>query len=76
MGFVRSGIADDFLSQLLHLSLSPQPAIDFRVFENRNVRIAANLMKRFPPAKNSVVAQREAKQIHSEIPERIAYAID
>lgn len=76
VGFVRSRITDDFPPQLPHLSISAHAAIEFRIFQNRNIRKAAYPMKRFLPTKNSVVAQGEAKHAYAEIPQRIADAID
>jgi hypothetical protein len=74
--FVSARAAQNLVAQLHHPSAAPKRAIDFRVFENRNVAIPAKLVENVAPAKNSMIAEGKAKYFDSDVPNRIADAID
>ena len=72
----RSRTADNRRRQLDQRPHPPQASAELGVFQDRDERVTLGRGKGVAPAKDAMIAEREAKDIDPDIPERIAHPVN
>ena len=64
---IRTRTTDDLGVELPHRAFAAKPAVDFRIFEDRHVRVATGFLEAASPAKNSMIAEGKAENLYAQI---------
>jgi len=74
--FVSARVANNRQSRLPHPAAASQRSVEFSILHQRNFGKSAHAPERRTPAEDPVIAKREAKDMDTQIPQRIAHPVN